>query len=687
VTRPLSLNDVRVTVGRWLGTYIVPADYPAVQELQQRLDGVVAGRLAETCGSCLEHYLSVADPAVWRIRKLDVDFSLQGGLSPSDDVAQNWGQRMATDIHSVLDQEKQGDSVLRFPNGAAFVAQFVFDLVEGRAWEKWYYEEFADMRILSASQVVRSVLLRRDVLASQVILNLASSGRLEAVLPVLTESDAQTVYELCFEGDSSAHPEDGLEKWTGLVLELWNKFPLRAASHDGNRFRDALRLYGRTVTQFPLAGGDARMKMAIDGLLELRGIFSLIGSASQIDAIIQNLALGDFHNAAGLAHSAGAQNPNAALAFFAERMRGDVDWGAQVVAVILGASYQQSFLTRQTISDGESFLSSFGGIFLLGPSFQALRFAELSDAVAEPLESCERSSAVLRQFTALKCLGSTRLADSADDPALRLFSGCEERTFRQALGEIDARSVNLLKARKILVETLLESEGTSQPCFFADLVSLPNGNVLFLLRELGRDEWFDAVPISAGNQLEATLKASLEQVVEIFGAPCMTLYLSESLAPRMNSTLPLTLAGRIATLDGSNDPICAQLSAQLGLTRDQLMNRINSSEKHLTYFSFANAWPDFSPDAALDCTFSLIAHAVLRNFARRLPGFDSSSHEHLYQNFLAGLTQVRWLDGHLEVRLATSPLSVILRMTGLQQQKYAAAWLKGTEVWLRPPQE
>jgi hypothetical protein len=30
---------------------------------------------------------------------------------------------------------------------------------------------------------------------------------------------------------------------------------------------------------------------------------------------------------------------------------------------------------------------------------------------------------------------------------------------------------------------------------------------------------------------------------------------------------------------------------------------------------------------------------------------------------------------------------LILRIAGLQQQKYAPAWLKGSEVWLLPPQE
>jgi hypothetical protein len=137
----------------------------------------------------------------------------------------------------------------------------------------------------------------------------------------------------------------------------------------------------------------------------------------------------------------------------------------------------------------------------------------------------------------------------------------------------------------------------------------------------------------------------------------------------------------------SDDSIQCLLAGQLGLTREQLANRINASEKHYPFFCFPHIWPDREFDPVLDGTFSLIARAALKHFARKLSGFEASGPEHLYQNFLLGLSEVRNSDQRLEVRLPASPLSVILRMAGLQEQKYVATWLKGSEVWLLPPQE
>lgn len=682
-----SHNDAHVTVGRWLGTYLIPGDYGAPQDLQQRLDSVVAARLAEDCGSCLEQFLNAADPAVWRIRNLALNFSLQTGFSHPDEVARNWGRRLASDIQSIVESAKQSDSVLRFPNSAAFLAQFVFDLAEGRAWEKWYYEEFEDLRGLPVSQVIRAVLLRRGLQPAEVILQIASSGRLETVLRALNEGDARTIYDSCSESASGLRQEEGLAKWTGIVLELWNAAPLRAGSRDENRFRDALRLLARTVSRFPIAQGEIRLKIVIDRLLELRHLLSQIRSASSIDAMVKNLARDDLRAAVDLATRAGASDPIAALSFFAERMQGDAHWGAQAVAVILGDSQQEKYLTSKTISEGQSFLSSFGGIFLLGLSLQALYFEELSDAVAEPSESPEETAAILRHLTAMKCLGRTRFADAADDPALRLFSGFEGHSFRQALESLDARQLNLAGIRKVLLETYIDREETHDLCLLAELVSLPEGAPVFILRDLARDEWLDIVPASADAlEVSSLVQASLQRFSSVCERECKTLFLSESLALLVDFSHLGHIAGSVAVLHPSDDSIQCQLAGQLGLTREKLASRINASEKHYPFFSFSHIWPDFELDPVLDCTFSLIARAALKHFARKLSGFESSSPDHLYRNFLSGLSEIRCMDQHLEVRLPASPLSLILRMAGLQEQKYVPIWLKGPEVWLLPPQ-
>jgi hypothetical protein len=687
VNQALSHGDAQVTVGRWLGTYLIPADYAAPQDLQQRLDRVVAGRLAEDCGSCLEQFLGTADPAVWRIRKLDMNFSLEAGFSDPDEVARTWGQRLAAGIHSIVEEAEQSDSIVRFPNRAAFVAQFVFDLAEGTAWEKWYYEEFEDLRVLSDSQIISAILLRRGLQPVEVILQLASNGRLETVLRALNDGDARAIYDSCFENASGALRDDGLEKWTGVVLELWNEAPLRAASRDENRFRDALRLFGRTLSRFPAWQGDAGLKIVIDGLLDLRRVLSTILSAHLIDSMIKKLACGDFQIAVELARGAGASDPNSALAFFADRMQGDADWGAQAVAVILGDSHQGRFLTSKTISEGESFLSSFGGIFLLGPSFQALRLGDLTDAATELCESPEKTSAILRHLAALKCLGQACFVDSGDDPAVRLFSGFDSSSFGQALENLDARQLNLDGAHKVLLQTLIGLEAGHVPCLFAELVSLPACSAAFILRDLAHDVWLDVLPASATETVESLVYASLRRFSDLCESECNTLFLSESLASIADSSHLRGAGAQVFVLDRNDDSLQGQLAQQLDLTREQLTRRLNSSEDQYSYFSFSRFWPNFELAPSLDCMFSLIARAALKHFARKLCGFEASSPDYLHQNFLSGVSEVRWIDEHVEVRLPTCPLSLILRMAGLQEQKYVPPWLKGSEVWLFPPRE
>jgi hypothetical protein len=346
----------------------------------------------------------------------------------------------------------------------------------------------------------------------------------------LDEGDARSIYDSCFKVASCLQQEEGLAKWTGVVLELWSAAPLRPGSRDENRFHDALRLLARTVSRFPVAQGDVPLKFVIDGLLELRHLLFQIGSASLIDAMVKNLARDDFRAAVELAAHAGASDPIAALTFFQERMQGDAHWGAQAVATILSDSQQEKYLTSKTISEGQSFLSSFGGIFLLGLSLQSLRFDELTNTAAAPCESPEKAAAILRHLAALKCLGRMHFADTADDPALRLFSGFEDHSFRQALQSMDAGQLNLAGGRKMLLETYMDHEECHDLCLFAELVSLPEGGPVFILRDLARDEWLDIEPAStAALEVSSLVQSSLQRFSSVCGRGCKSLFLSESL--------------------------------------------------------------------------------------------------------------------------------------------------------------
>lgn len=558
-------------MGRWSGTYHVSRDFAASRDLQLRLDSIVADRLALACESLLEPSLNVSDPSVWRVRDLSLNFYLDAGFSDVHGIARDWGRSFASEILSIVENDTVSDSILRFPSRAAFLAQFVCDLASSRAWDKWYYEEFSGLQVLSIRQAICSIFLGGTPAPVELLLQIASIGRLESVLTVLNEDDATLIFDLCFDSTGSPSLPENLQKWAGIVLELWNSAPLRASSRSEIRSRDALRLLARTLCQHPASKGHLELKAVINGLLKLRQVLVEIGKPSLLDSLLERLAAFDMESAARITIHCGVLDATEALSFFAELMQGDVVWAQQAAGVVLGESNTKNFLNSTNIQEGESFLSSFGGIFLLGPSLIDLHLEELACLAAESSESPEKTAGVLRYLSAAKCFGRERFPDCCDDPALRLFSGFDGTSFRRALEDLDVQRLNLAGAHDILLQALPGSE---------------------------------------------------------------------------ESVLP-----------------------------------------HPPYFSLSGLWPEFELDSKLESFSTLVSHAALRHFSRKLFGFQSSSPGHIYENFLAGVSEIRRARNHLEVRLPQSPLSMVLRMAGLQEQRYALPWLKGMEVWLLPPQE
>ena len=112
---------------------------------------------------------------------------------------------------------------------------------------------------------------------------------------------------------------------------------------------------------------------------------------------------------------------------------------------------------------------------------------------------------------------------------------------------------------------------------------------------------------------------------------------------------------------------------------------LRSCGPEFSYFSFANLWPDL--DLGFDLFGTLLARSVMREFTRHLLGFQSSSPEHLYVNFLEGIGTVRQQPGRIEVELPRTPLLLVLQLSGHTRQSYTLPWLEGKEVCLLPPKE
>jgi hypothetical protein len=87
----------------------------------------------------------------------------------------------------------------------------------------------------------------------------------------------------------------------------------------------------------------------------------------------------------------------------------------------------------------------------------------------------------------------------------------------------------------------------------------------------------------------------------------------------------------------------------------------------LDYFS-----PISTPE---DRELCLIARAILKNFAWRLPGFAKSTLSHLWQNFLDLQARMDTFDDRRVVRLTSPPLHIVLAMTGILTSTFHLPWL------------
>jgi hypothetical protein len=93
--------------------------------------------------------------------------------------------------------------------------------------------------------------------------------------------------------------------------------------------------------------------------------------------------------------------------------------------------------------------------------------------------------------------------------------------------------------------------------------------------------------------------------------------------------------------------------------------------------------PELSGGSPGERAFTLLAGAVLRGFARRLPGFGRSSARHLAVNFLSGGGRIESNDKTIVVILGRPPLSVILNMTALARSCHDVPWLGGRQLVFR----
>jgi hypothetical protein len=89
-----------------------------------------------------------------------------------------------------------------------------------------------------------------------------------------------------------------------------------------------------------------------------------------------------------------------------------------------------------------------------------------------------------------------------------------------------------------------------------------------------------------------------------------------------------------------------------------------------------------TPANAWHCTLLVAAQGVLREFARRIPGFGESQLEYLYANFLAIGADIETEESRRIILLERACLNLMLNVAGLNRGTRHPAWIPGRPLTL-----
>ncbi|MGK2855668.1 MAG: hypothetical protein ACSLFQ_00535, partial [Thermoanaerobaculia bacterium] len=227
------------TIGRWRTRYLIAGEG---RDGAARLDASVRARAVEAYAAALDQTFA-DDPAVWVLRHVRLDLTVVNPSATRETaIATLWGQRScAAVVDAVVRHADDSALVMRFEDTAAFIAQWIGDLLDGVAWDRWSYGAFSPYRGRSTDDAIRAVLLDNREHLSAVLRRLAALRRVPQLLARTSPATARALWHVAIRDESASEsPEsfrvlvhaaiavgDHLNLWTGdspgasETLEAW----------------------------------------------------------------------------------------------------------------------------------------------------------------------------------------------------------------------------------------------------------------------------------------------------------------------------------------------------------------------------------------------------------------------------------------------------------------------------------
>jgi hypothetical protein len=170
--------------------------------LQTRLERLAREQLAEQYDTALQTALG-DDPAVYVLRNVHTRLALRLDAGITDlSAAGLWGKQIARSTVRSIAYEPEGENKVRFDSQADFVVHFVIDLIQGIAWDRWFYGAFKRVRSIPLKEALISIFEENRDEIPAILAGLHRQGGLDALLSALGVQGRQWLWTR-----SQAHPQ------------------------------------------------------------------------------------------------------------------------------------------------------------------------------------------------------------------------------------------------------------------------------------------------------------------------------------------------------------------------------------------------------------------------------------------------------------------------------------------------
>lgn len=608
-------SESSLYIERLCNHYVVPEQ--ASEEMRARCEAALATNLERTLAVALEQSFSAEDPSIWFVRELNVELSVGSRIEHAN-VGEIWAGELARVLVDALDTNQP--DVLHFPDRASYLAQFLLDLAEGAAWDRWYYSIFDGLRMLPVSAAIRTAILNssQDGLRA---MHLLSEQQRRVLIHAVNTIDARSILSSFADGTGACSGD-----CLSLLAKHWHA-GLRFRA--GDEERRSLILFLAVTEEHPEFTGRSLREFAIAACRLANLLHDHPKDAEVLDAVKAS-DLGTLYKLLGT-----DAEPLAALLHASPE-------GLHELLLRLRGEPVASSETRH-----EMRFTAFGGAFLLLPFLDAFPFPSAT-ANWQGMGSIAPAT-LMRLLVLARCFGREQAQGCMRDPVIRDLLEIPPTVSPQAITEWQA-GISPAQLQSLLQANSTWHRDTGVAVIGTLLLTqVPHkGAPVNLLIDCAHGVWLNAISRSGHSNSLSHIHLDLPQPNELF---C-----HESLLELGGNAFPQSLPRPLAAADEVVLPLPSTLA------------------RDLSYLSLPR---DLTLSRTVDLVLGVVAQGVLRRFAAQLPGFGRSGLNYLNRNFLDCCAAVETSEERIVVSLSQPPLHLVLAKSGLNRRNYNLSWLNG----------